>query len=111
METYDFAVPGSDPRIARCLGSRANFRTRSTTTPWPLRPPTTFAMRKMTACTPNVCAYADRRASSASFVAPDGNRLQRRIVLRRRDDGCLAVDGGRRREHHLRHLRRTAGLE
>src|SRR5205823_7381276 len=70
MYTYDFAVPGSDPRISRCLGSRANFRTRSTTTPWPLRPPTTFAMRKMTACTPNVCAYADRRASSASFVAP-----------------------------------------
>src|SRR6267143_3427798 len=38
--TYDFAVPGSDPRISRCFGSRASFRTRSTTTPWPLRHPT-----------------------------------------------------------------------
>src|SRR2546430_25720 len=54
----------------RRFGFRASFRTRSMTTPWPLRPPTTFAMRKITACTPNVCAYADRRASSASFVAP-----------------------------------------
>src|SRR3989440_10151820 len=70
MYTYDFAVPGSDPRISSRFGSRASFRTRSMTTPWPLRPPTTFAMRKITTCTPNVCAYADRRASSASFVAP-----------------------------------------
>src|SRR5213594_4152324 len=68
--TYDFAVPGSDPRISSRLGFRASLRTRSTTTPWPLLGPTTFARRKTRACTPNVWAYADRSASPASFDAP-----------------------------------------
>src|SRR2546426_1604548 len=43
---YDFAVPGSDPRISSRLEFRASLRTRSTTTPWPLLGPTTFARRK-----------------------------------------------------------------
>src|SRR2546428_6234536 len=47
--TYDFAVPGSDPRISSRLGFRASLRTRSTTTPWPLLGPTTLARRKTSA--------------------------------------------------------------
>src|SRR3989441_2100410 len=68
--TYDFAAPGSDPRISSRFGFRTSLRTKSTTTPWPLLPPTTLARRKTNAWTPNVCAYADRSASPASFDAP-----------------------------------------
>ena len=47
-----------------------SFWTRSHTTPWRLRPPTTFANRNTTLSMPYVCAKLAARASHVSLLAP-----------------------------------------